>query len=281
MADIDKFIKDMEKASEKLAEVLNEKEEAIPKIESDFSTKVEELTEVEEMMEFDDADVTVVEESEKRKCGCGETEQNQTTPEPCRRVVRFNCITNIPRGLRLDRVRDFRVVYDPTNLRVCVEETTISVTPPPGCPDLELTVFAVRVVGCIPVAISALAFESRCGVNLVPRRDEDNRVALCCNTIVCVDNVVCYRGTRAQAEAAAAAIQEQLRPRKKNSGNVEGVNEGETQKRRDPCDAVPLLFAVGRIFSVPVGDEEDRPKILAFSGAFRLPSCQAAANGPM
>lgn len=279
MADINKFIKEMEKASEKLADMLNEKEESIPEIKTDFSTEPEELTEVEEMVEFDDTDVAAIEETETRDSA--ETQQNQVTPQPCSRIVRFNCVRNIPRGLRLDRVRDFRVVYDPTGLRVCVEEARISVTPPPGCPDLDLTVFAVRVVGCIPVAISALAFEGRCGVNLVPRRDEDDKVALCCDTIVCVDNVICYRGTREQAEAAAAAIQAQLRGRnKKCKARVSDADdEAETQHRPDPCDAVPLIFAVGRIFRVPVGEDGDNPKILAFSGAFRLPACPAASNG--
>ncbi|HHY42197.1 MAG TPA: hypothetical protein GX514_05050 [Thermoanaerobacterales bacterium] len=280
MADLEKFIKDMEKASEKLADMLNKKEEPIPEVESEFSTEVEELQESHEIAEIDEESRVVVKNADTPDCGCDEIQQNQVTPQPCNRIVRFNCIENIPRGLRLDRVRDFRVVYDPTDLRVCVEEAEISVTPPPGCPDLTLTVFAVRVIGCIPVSISVLAFEGRCGVNLVPRRDRDNRVALCCHTTVCVDNVICYRGTREQAELAAAEIRRQLSSTKECNVNVSDTEDEEAaaqfkKDRRDPCNAVPLLFAIGRIFKVPVGSDNDHPKILAFSGAFRLPSCPA------
>jgi hypothetical protein len=281
MADLEKFIKDMEKASEKLADMLNKKEEPIPEVDSEFSTEVEELQEGHEIAEIDEDSRVIVKNADVADCGCDETEQNQATPQPCNRIVRFNCIENIPRGLRLDRVRDFRVVYDPTDLKVCVEEAEISVTPPPGCPDLTLSVFAVRVIGCIPVSISVLAFEGRCGVNLVPRRDRDDRVALCCHTTVCVDNVICYRGTREQAEFAAAEIRREL-----SSGKQCGVTVSETEDeeaaaqfikgRRDPCNAVPLLFAIGRIFRVPVGQDNDDPKILAFSGAFRLPACPEA-----
>jgi hypothetical protein len=281
MADLNKVMKDMEKATQKLAEMLNDKEEPIPEVESKFVEDEEELTEVEEMAELDDEALAIEEEEELRACeDCSDAQQNQVTPAPCSRIVRFHCIRNIPRGLRLDRVRDFRVVYDPTDLRVCVEEADISVTPPPGCPDLTLTVFAVRVVGCIPVSISALAFKGRCGVNLVPRREEDRKVALCCDTTVCVDNVICYRGTRAEAEAAAAAIQAQLKGRKKKHHHrpLNDNDEAETQHRPDPCDAVPLLFAIGRIFRVPVDGNDDKPKILVFTGAFRLPSCPQANN---
>ncbi|MCG1013433.1 hypothetical protein JT739_12670 [Tepidanaerobacter sp. GT38] len=279
MADLEKFIKDMEKASEKLADMLNKKEEPIPDIDSKFSTETEALEDIHEIAEIDEENRVVVKNADTPDCGCDETQQDQATPQPCSRIVRFHCIENIPRGLRLDRVRDFRVVYDPTDLRVFVEEAEISVTPPPGCPDLTLTVFAVRVVGCIPVSISVLAFEGRCGVNLVPRQNRDDRVALCCHTTVCVDNVICYRGTRAQAEIAAAQIQEQLRSRGPCDVMVSELDEGnETnaqhkKDKRDPCNAVPLLFAIGRIFRVPVGSDNDDPRIIAFSGAFRLPSC--------
>lgn len=281
MADLEKLMKDMEKASGKLADMLNKKEEPIPDVDSEFSTETEELTDGQEFAKIDEENRVQIKDVDIADCGCGETEQNQATPQPCSRVVRFHCIENIPEGLRLDRVKDFRVAYDPTDLRVCVEEADISVTPPPGCPDLTLTVFAVRIIGCIPVSISVLAFESRCGVNLVPRRTRDNQVALCCHTTVCVDNVICYRGTREQAEAAAAEIQEQLRSRKRCDVNVSEseIDEATAQHKKgkkDPCDAVPLLFAIGRIFKVPVGSDNDHPKILAFSGAFRLPSCPAA-----
>jgi hypothetical protein len=280
MKNLDKVMKDMEKATEKLAEMLNEKEEPIPDTESEFDMKVEELTEVLDIAEVENEDIKVAEDAQIRDCGCDENNVNQVSPEPCNRVVRFHCIRNIPEGLRLDRVKDFRVVYDPTDLRAFVEEADISVTPPPGCPDLTLTVFAVRVVGCIPVSISALAFEGRCGVNLFPRRREEDKVALCCSTTVCVDNVICYRGTREQAEAAAAAIQARLRSRRKDNANVTEVDVV-TQHKPDPCDAVPLLFAVGRIFQVPVDGDNDNPKILAFSGAFRLPSCPSQQNTVM
>jgi len=277
MANLEKFMKDMEKASEKLAEMLNKKEEPIPDIDSGFSTEIGELEESDEIAKIDEESRLVIKNADVADCGCDEIEQNQVTPQPCNRIVRFHCIENIPRGLRLDRVRDFRVAYDPTDLRVSVEEAEISVTPPPGCPDLTLSVFAVRVVGCIPVSISVLAFESRCGVNLVPRQTRDNSVALCCHTTVCVDNVICYRGTREQAELAAAEIRRELSS--SNSCNI-NVSEAENdvtaqgkKDRQDPCNAVPLLFAIGRIFEVPVGQDGENPRILAFSGAFRLPAC--------
>ncbi|NLC62750.1 MAG: hypothetical protein GX759_01520 [Thermoanaerobacterales bacterium] len=272
MAHLDKVMKDLEKAGEKLAEMLNEKEEPIPDTESEFATEEEELSDVQEMGEYDESS-TSFKEVEIRECECDESDGNESTPPPCSRIARFNCIRPIPDGLKLDRVKDFRVAYDPTNLRVCVEETSISVAPPPGCPDLTLTVFAVRVVGCIPVSISALAFKSRCGVNLVHKRSDDKKVALCCDTTVCVDNIICYRGNRAQAEAAAAAIERQLKGKFLKPQGELTMDDSEIQHRPDPCDAVSLLFVVGRIFRVPIDTVVDKPKILVFSGAFKLPNC--------
>ncbi len=267
MANVEKLMKDMEKASGKLADMLNEKEEPIPETESEFSTEIEELDDGREITEIDET----AQRSDEVDC---EYESGKK-PQPCSRIVRFHCVRGIPKGLELGSVDDFRVVYDPTALRVCVEEADISVTPPPGCPDLTLTVFAIRVTGCIPVNSSVLAFESRCGANLVPRQTRADKVALCCHTIACVDNVICYRGTRQQAEIAAAKIQRQLRAKRCRDSMASEVNvdEASVKHKKDPCNVVPLLFATCRMFRVPTGPQGGKSKVLVFSGAFKLPSC--------
>ena len=54
MANVEKLMKDMEKASGKLADMLNEKEEPIPETESEFSTEIEELDDGREITEIDE-----------------------------------------------------------------------------------------------------------------------------------------------------------------------------------------------------------------------------------
>ncbi len=258
MTNLDKKINDIEEASEQIAAMLNKKEMSTAPEQSGLLSEIDEVSKDEMIAEYikDDLTEDQIAELKNNTCkgACDDVDQNQVTPQPCSRLANFCCITDIPDGLAIrSSASDFRVVYDPRGLRCCVEETNITVTPPSGCVDLTIPVFAVRVVGCIPVSISLLAFESRCGVNLVPRPSQDNRVALCCSTTVCVDNVICYRGTRAQAEAACAAIRAAI--------------------STDPCTNVPLLSAFARAFTIPFGSCADRARVLAFTGTFQLPDC--------
>lgn len=256
MADLDKSMENIKEASEQIASSLNDKEESIHTAKSEVLSEIKEALEDKVIAEYVSEDLNKSEKIESKGCRCGDPQQNQETPQACSRLANFCCIRDIPDGLTISsRITDFRVVYDPRGLRCCVEETNMDVTPPTGCSDLEIPVFAVRVVGCIPVNISLLAFESRCGVNLVPSPSQDNRVALCCKTTVCVDNVICYRGTRAQAEAACASIRSSI--------------------ASNPCTNVPLVSAAAQAFTVPFGACFDRPRVLAFTGTFRLPACPA------
>lgn len=253
MAELDKNKENIEEVSEQLASMLNDEEIPVPTEESGFLSEIKDLPEGEVIAEYVQEGLTESEISKFQECNCC-PDTKQVSPQPCNRLANFCCIRSIPDGLTIrSSASDFRVVYDPRGLRCCVEETNIDVTPPSGCPSLSIPVFVVRIIGCIPVSISLLAFESRCGVNLIPTPTQDNRVALCCSTTICVNNVICYRGTRTEAEAACATIRASI--------------------ASNPCTNIPLLSASAQIFTVPFGACADRPRVLAFTGTFRLPAC--------
>lgn len=93
-------------------------------------------------------------------------------------------------------------IYNPNCLDATVERCTVPIC---NNPVINITVFRVKVVGCIPFAFSARdAIQGICGSAANARTD------LCCQGSVCVNNAICCRQTLEAALNAADNIRGKL-----------------------------------------------------------------------
>lgn len=254
MRDIGAIMREMDKINEQLAVELNLQGRTMPSSEVQLEKgAVESIT--------DDGKRIFEYKKDSRanlqSYGCGaapktEPKQEQSSLDPCSNIIPFCCLKEFPEGLTVTFTRDFRAVYDPGNLRCVVEELTAPVMTPSSCDPVNARLYAVRIIGCMPVSFSIFAFTSRCGVDFVNPVTEPG-VSLSCSDNLCVDNVLCYRSTRAQAEAACEAIREAL--------------------DSNPCEAVSILNIRVQLLQVFFGECTFRKRILGFTGNFELPIC--------
>lgn len=196
-------------------------------------------------------------EIEPQPCCCEQPDEpacksEESGAEPCDRFVPFCCIKEVPEGLKSVPVSAFRAVYDPSGLNCCVEECTASVITPCNCPHVTAPLYAVRIVGCIPVSVNVEGFVGKCGIDLVCG-EEERRISLCCNDTVCVNNIVCYKGKREEAEEACKAIRNDI--------------------RFNPCKAVTIHNIRALDLNPVLGECGCKKSILVISGKFLLPGC--------
>lgn len=130
---------------------------------------------------------------------------------PCNREVLSCCNRNLPIVFNPFSERERRIIFDVTKLRCFVEECQFTVTTPQGCPSpIKLKAFRVRIAGCIPYLISSFPVIGQCGGDLLAAQGSaastDRMASACCSGCASVDNVLCYRATREEAEAACPAL---------------------------------------------------------------------------
>lgn len=118
-------------------------------------------------------------------------------------TVDFCCTSIISNNLgTLITPSAINFIYNPNCLDATVERCSV-----PVCtnPVINITVFRVKVVGCIPFAFSAReAIQGTCGSAANARTD------LCCQGSVCVNNAICCRQTLEAALNAADNIRSRL-----------------------------------------------------------------------
>ncbi|SMB81833.1 CryBP1 protein [Desulfonispora thiosulfatigenes DSM 11270] len=211
---------------------------------------------------MDDTDDMDSSQSIKQETNCPvQPQQAEVACDPCERRVGTCCFTTIPAPFTGNLVADSeRLVYDVSCLSCVVRECTVDIDDALGCPPLgDLDVYQVRIVGCIPYIASKLLQTSACGGQAtadgtVP--DGDKRVAISCQGSVCVDNPICIRLTREEAQAVCDALNTSLA-----SGD---------------CTVVPArVFADLRDICPDALDPDSR--VARFRVIFRLPSCPTVA----
>lgn len=130
---------------------------------------------------------------------------------PCSREVLSCCNRNLPIVFDPFSERERRIIFDVTKLRCFAEECQFTVTTPQGCPSpIKLKAFRVRVVGCIPYLVSSFPVIGQCGGDLFAPQGNtastDRMASACCGGCASVDNVLCYKASREEAEAACPAL---------------------------------------------------------------------------
>lgn len=137
---------------------------------------------------------------------------------PCNKTVGACCFTTIPAsfGTLAQPLREpLRLVYDVSCLSCVVNECTVAVTNPAGCPGpSQLDVFQVRIVGCIPFMASVDLQTQACGGQSsagVVAPTGDKKVSICCQGSVCVDNPICIKGTKCEAQAVCDELNVRFR----------------------------------------------------------------------
>lgn len=124
--------------------------------------------------------------------------------EPCNRLVTSCCWAQVPSNFNghLKYIPLPNFIYDTSCLKCIVKECKLDVDTPPACPPLDpVTFYQVRITGCIPWMASARweAPNGICGggsFGLV----NDRKVDVCCHNSTCVDNPICIKKTKAEAE---------------------------------------------------------------------------------
>jgi hypothetical protein len=125
-----------------------------------------------------------------------------TCPPASNRTVNFCCILNVPGNLGIIPQDFLRMIYNTKCLRCVVEPTTTTATVC-GCP-VNLTVYTVKIVGCIPFLINHSVNSTVCFSN------PNFLMDLCCHDSVCVENIICTKCSQAEADAACAIIRRKL-----------------------------------------------------------------------
>lgn len=166
------------------------------------------------------------------------------------RTTNFCCIIDIPSNLNITAFDAARITYNLDCLQCVVEPCTTTATVC-GCP-ITLTVFNVKIVGCIPFLINAFITSAAC---TRVRNDFPRDASLCCHDSVCVNNVICTRCSEAEANAACNIIREKLT-------NCTCVNATINPLRPLGCSNFPGVI-----------------KGIAVSGFFTLPNCNPSIPG--
>lgn len=127
---------------------------------------------------------------------------------PVNRNVTFCAAVNLPGNFVPVTPIIPRIIYDLSCLRCIVEECTTTVTV--GTTNCPVTLFNVRVVGCIPfiVNIPVLFAPGPGGTCVIPfsNTPSERTVSACANGSVCVNNVICTKCNKADAVAACNAL---------------------------------------------------------------------------
>jgi hypothetical protein len=110
-------------------------------------------------------------------------------------VVLPNCFT-IPRGNF--PTANTKITFCTDNLTCCVKPVTITVPSPCGGSGIPVTVYALNLVGCIPWIANGQPVEGDC-TSIAP-------VSVSFNDIFCVNRIVGYYATEAEARAACTSI---------------------------------------------------------------------------
>lgn len=189
MKDIQEIMLKMEILGEQIATTLNEEE----KINDEQPTSKELMARVEEIKEPADlvSDDAVVAAIPPCAANC-----------PANRRVDFCCILDVPGNLGIIPADFVRMIFSTDCLR-CVVEPCSSTTTVCGCP-FNLTLYNVKIVGCIPFLINHAVNSTECFSSPLFLSD------LCCHDSVCVDNVICTKCNEADANAACDIIRGKL-----------------------------------------------------------------------
>ena len=128
---------------------------------------------------------------------------------PVNRNVAFCAAVNLP-GRFVPATTPIvpRIIYDLSCLKCIVERCTTNVTV--GSTTCPVTLFNVRVVGCIPfiVNVPVLFAPGPGGTCVIPfsATPSERTVSACANGSVCVDNVICVKCNENDAIAACNAL---------------------------------------------------------------------------
>lgn len=91
-----------------------------------------------------------------------------------------------------------KITFCLDNLTCCVHQTTITVPSPCGGPNIPVTVYGLSLVGCIPWIANASSIIGDC-TSATP-------ISVSYNNTLCVNKIVGYYGTEAEARAACGSI---------------------------------------------------------------------------
>lgn len=192
MKDIQELIMEIDNLSDQIAVTLNEEEKTSVKLEEKELIK-REVPLVKEEKEYCKLEENTLESRQIEGCipGC-----------PSNRRVDFCCILNVPGNLGIVPQDFLRVLFSTDCLRCVVEPCSANVTVC-GCP-IPVTLYNVRIVGCIPFLINHAVNSTECFSN------PNFLMDLCCSDSVCVNNVICTRCNQADANAACERIRQKL-----------------------------------------------------------------------
>lgn len=202
MRDMDDIIKEMGKINEQITNIINiDNTDQLSAADTvDEVTKREPISD--EKAEKESAPIT-----DSKTDG----EDIQPCNIPCNREVISCCNRNLSIVFDPFSERERRIIFDVTKVRCFVEECQFTVTTPEGCPSpIKLKAFRVRAAGCIPYLVSSFPVMGQCGGDLLAPRGStastDKSAAVCCGGCASVDNILCYKATREEAEAACPAF---------------------------------------------------------------------------
>ena len=130
--------------------------------------------------------------------------------EPCNWLVTSCCWAQIPGNFNgeLKYIPNPRMIYDTSCLKAVVTDCEVEVESPLPCPQLPaITVYQVRITGCIPWMASARweAPQGICGGNAFGLGD-DRQVDVCCKGSACVNNCICMTQTKEEADDICAIL---------------------------------------------------------------------------
>ncbi|MDD3187818.1 MAG: hypothetical protein PHD02_05085 [Bacilli bacterium] len=93
-----------------------------------------------------------------------------------------------------------RVIYDVSNLRCCVNQITVSCSPPDCKAAITVPAYEVRLTGCIPYLANLFPIGAQCSDNVPP---ETGGGAICCSNTFCVNSRIGLFDIGHQSDAIA------------------------------------------------------------------------------
>ncbi|MEW9097005.1 MAG: hypothetical protein AB2417_18165 [Clostridiaceae bacterium] len=261
MRDIQEILIEMDKISEQIATTLDEGTMETP--------VVEEATLLDNTVILDPP--VILNTTSNGGCGCGgsgNVEVSQDTTgctcssncPPSNDRVPFCCKVSVPIGFNVRKAlgeqggpagtRSLAVVsclhcfVDPNPCQVTVTR--------PGSTPITANLFPIKVIGCIQFIASLSNVQGTCGINgttnqqLQPLRNDKNTAAICCQSSICVNQVVGFQGT------APTTAQSAPKPIPCNK------LEASLTVRLEDCDCK--------------ADNLDKVQVVTFRGEFKLPN---------
>ncbi|MCM8711264.1 hypothetical protein M2651_09500 [Clostridium sp. SYSU_GA19001] len=191
MKDIQEIMLQMENLSKQIAATLNEDE-------SEVENEIKELARLlDETSALDENFNTLTHGKVISPC-------SPSCPPTPDHTVEFCCVLNVPSNLGIRKTGAPKIIFNTGCLRCIVEPCTASATVC-GCP-VTLTVYNVKIVGCIPFFINHPITTTSC----VSPSSAASTFDLCCHDCVCVNHVICTKCTEAEANNACNNIRNKL-----------------------------------------------------------------------